>query len=250
MKLTCLGCWGAFPQGGSANSSFLLEEESFYLLIDCGSGVLSQLGHLLSFERLSAVMISHYHHDHIADIGCLQYAMLIQNQLGKRNESLRIYAHYEDNNSLFHTLSYNNFTEGQRIIAGQPIQVGPWHVEFCPTNHTVYCLAMKFTGKNHTLVYTGDTGWSDELADFVRGADTLICESSLYRDQQGQVKGHLTAMEAGELASIAGVKHLILTHFPHYGDHTELLEEAQKTFSGRIELAKEQKVWSLGNSLV
>jgi len=249
VKLTCLGCWGAYPAGGSANSSFLLEEEQFYLLVDCGSGVLSQLGKVIPIESLSALILSHYHHDHVADIGCLQYAMLIQNQLGKRDKPLPIYAHGEGEN-LFHTLSYKHYTEARRIFAEQAIQIGPWKVEFCPTRHTAYCLAVKFTGNNHTLVYTADTGWSDELIDFAKGADTMICESSLYKDQKDLVQGHMTAAEAGELAEKAGVKQLILTHFPHYGNQQELQEQAEEVFSGSVELAKEQKIWIFGNTLL
>lgn len=247
VKLTCLGCWGAYPEGGSANSSFLLEEDGFYLLIDCGSGVLSQLGQVIPIERLSSLILSHYHHDHVADVGCLQYAMLIQHQLGKRDQPLPIYAHGEGEN-IIHNLSYKQYTEARQIFADQPIQIGPWKVEFCPTNHTAYCLAMKFTGKDHTIVYTADTGWCDELVDFAKGVDTLICESSLYKEQKGQVEGHLTAAEAGELAAKASVKQLILTHLPHYGNQTELVEQAREVFSGSVELTKEQKVWVYGNT--
>ncbi|RKD24341.1 hypothetical protein BEP19_08065 [Ammoniphilus oxalaticus] len=242
MKLTCLGQWGAYPKAGSANSSFLLEEDHFHLLIDCGSGVLAQLQRVLAIEQLDALILSHYHHDHVADLGCLQYAMMIQKQLGYRNKALPIYGHGVGD-SKFHSLTYKQYTEGLRIVAEESVKIGPWKIEFQPTRHTAYCLAIKFIGSKRTLVYSGDTGWSDELIEFARGADTLICEASLYEEQHGQVPGHLTAREAGQIAAASGVKQLILTHFPHYGDHRELRAQAQAVFSGELELAQEMKIW-------
>lgn len=242
MKLTSLGCWGGYPKASSANSSFLLEEDGFRLLIDCGSGVLAQLQRAIPLEKLDALILSHYHHDHIADVGCLQYAMLIQRQRGERKQPFPIYAHSEGEN-LFHTLSYKQHTEARRIGAEHSIQLGPWRVEFHPANHTAYCLAMKFIGKKRVIVYTGDTAWSDDLARFAAGADTLICECSLFDEQQGQVPGHMTAGEAGRMAKAADAQHLILTHFPHYGDRRQLLREAKNTYSGWIEMAEEQKTW-------
>ncbi|PRS39145.1 hypothetical protein C6W19_10090, partial [Bacillus sp. RJGP41] len=43
-------------------------------VLDCGSGVLSQLQNHMKPEDLGAVVLSHYHPDHVADIGVLQHA--------------------------------------------------------------------------------------------------------------------------------------------------------------------------------
>ncbi len=45
--------------------------------MDCGSAVLSQLQTYITPEELDAVILSHYHADHMADIGVLQHALLI-----------------------------------------------------------------------------------------------------------------------------------------------------------------------------
>lgn len=73
MKLTVLGCLGAYPYKGEGTSSYLLESEGFHLLIDAGSTTLVRLENYLDPLKLDAVILSHYHHDHIADLGVLQY---------------------------------------------------------------------------------------------------------------------------------------------------------------------------------
>lgn len=243
MKLTCIGTWGAYPEAGEATTSFLLEEGNSRILLDCGSGVLSQLQRIIPIEKLDALVLSHYHHDHVADIGCLQYALLIQTILGKRSKPLPIYAHAEEENPLFSTLTYNDYTKGIRVYANQPIQIGPWDVDFCPTVHPAYCLAAKFSHQGRSIVYTADTSWSEELVSFSKGAEMLICEASLYNEQKGKVAGHMTAGEAGQLALQAGVKRLILTHLPHYGDHQQLVQQAQEIFTGEIHLADSLSSW-------
>ena len=69
MKLTVLCCLGAYPYKGEGTSSYLLESEGFHLLIDAGSTTLVRLENYLDPLKLDAVILSHYHHDHIADLG-------------------------------------------------------------------------------------------------------------------------------------------------------------------------------------
>ena len=57
--------------------------------------------------------------------------------------------------------------------------------------------------------------------------------------------GHLTAGEAGKIASQSGVKKLILTHLPHYGNYNQLIDEAKAEFNGVVELASQGKIVSI-----
>ncbi|KAL0225967.1 hypothetical protein P9112_013295 [Eukaryota sp. TZLM1-RC] len=91
MKLTVIGHWAGYPKANDATSGYLLQHDGFNVLIDCGSGVLSNMLHFVSYTELHAVVISHYHHDHIADVGPLQYARLVETQLGKVNSPLKVY---------------------------------------------------------------------------------------------------------------------------------------------------------------
>ena len=93
MQVTIIGHWGGYPKVDEASSGYLIEHEGFQILLDCGSGVLSKLQKFIQPEMLNGVILSHYHPDHIADIGVLQHARLIRGLLGKKMECLPIYGH-------------------------------------------------------------------------------------------------------------------------------------------------------------
>ena len=184
MKIIPIGVWGGYPKANEATSSFLIEHEGFHCLIDCGSGVLASLQNYLPLEDLDAVVISHYHADHIADIGSLQYSRLIQFYLNNPSPVLPIYGHVQDEEN-FRKLSYKDRTIGIGISEEDVVQIGPFTVSFCRTVHPVYCLAMKFTVGDRSIVLTADTGWRDELVDFAHDADLLISEANLYEEHIG-----------------------------------------------------------------
>src|SRR5690625_422593 len=110
MKLTVIGFWGGYPAKNGATSCYLLEKDDFAIIIDAGSGSLSKLQNYISPADLDAVIISHYHQDHIADIGVLQYARLVNYYVTGDEKILPVYGHKEDLAG-FQSLSHN-YTEG------------------------------------------------------------------------------------------------------------------------------------------
>jgi ribonuclease BN (tRNA processing enzyme) len=238
MKLTIIGFWGGYPKKNEASSGYLLEHNGYHLLVDCGSGVLSKLQNFVEPEELDAVILSHYHPDHIADIGVLQHARLIQGFLGKDFGTLPVYGH-QFNQAEFEKLTYKNITKGVAFNSAQALTIGPFAVSFLRTNHPVECFAMRIEVEGKVVVYTADTSFKEELIDFSREADVLLCECNFYKGQNGQGAGHMTSIDAGTLAFHANVKKLILTHLPHYGELTKLVEEASTKYKGPILLASE-----------
>ncbi len=243
ITVTAIGCWGAYPDTDAATSSFLLQAGGLNLLLDCGSGVLSRLQRRLALEDLHAVVLSHYHWDHAADIGCLQYSARILTDLGRRRGPLTICGHREDDH--FKRLDYLGYTVGRAIDAAGELHLDRLRLSFARNVHPDPCLSVRVEADGGSLVYMTDTGWSDALAGFAAGADLLICESSLYDEYRGRVPGHLSAGEAGRIAAEAGVKRLVLTHLPHWGDHARLLEQAQRVFTGEVALAAEGRRWEI-----
>lgn len=244
MKLTTIGFWGGYPKANEASTGYLLEHSGFHLLIDCGSGVLSKLQNFIQPEQIDAVILSHYHADHIADIGVLQHARLIQGFLGKKMDTLPIYGHLLDEQE-FAKLTHKNITEGIAYNPEETLTVGPFTIKFLRTNHPAPCFAMRIEADGKTIVYTGDSSYKDEFVPFSEKADLLLAECNFYSNQDGKNAGHMNSTEVGRLGQLAGVKELILTHLPHYGELTNLLAEAKKEYSGPISLAEYGKTVTL-----
>ena len=240
-SFTVIGHWGAYPGPGEATSCYLLQASGTSILLDCGSGSLSLLQRRLSLSEIDAVVLSHYHADHIADLGCLQYAARIDMDLGRRKEPLKIYGHTEDPG--FAALSYLDFAVGEAYKPDSALKIGPFSLSFAPTMHPDPCYAIRVACGDASIVYTGDTGAVPSLARFARGTDLLICETSLYDEYRGRIPGHMCAGEAGTLAAEAGAGMLLATHLPHFGTHSELLKQAAAAFGGKTELAS--LFWSM-----
>ncbi len=243
MKLTIIGCWGAYPGPGGASSGYLVEngDGGESLLLDCGSGVLSKLYEYTNLNSLNNIVLSHYHSDHIADVGCLQYAAKVQMSLNERSVPLSFYGHTLSDS--FNNLTYEDAAIGIPYKEGVPVAIGPFTLNFKAATHPAPAFALRIESGGISLGYTGDTEWDDNLIEFFKDVDLLLCESSLYNKFKGMVEGHLTAGEAGILARRANAGELILTHLPHFGDHSELLAEAKQEYIGKISLAFGGLIW-------
>ena len=82
------------------------------------------------------------------------------------------------------------------------------------------------------LVFVGDAGRVDNLADEAWGADALVIEAT-YLDIEAEMAhqfGHLTAAQAARLAAEAGVRDLWLTHISRRYRESEVWAEAQAIF--------------------
>lgn len=242
MKMTVIGFWGGYPEGGEATSGYLLGHDGFHLLVDCGSAVLSQLQKYTKVEELDAVILSHYHHDHVADIGVLQYGRLIKSLTIGNVPELPIYGHTLDEKG-FTSLTHKPYTKGVAYDPKKTIEIGPFTVSFLETKHPVPCFAMRITAGEKTIVYTADSSYKSEFMEFAKEADLFICECNMYANQDGTKPGHMNSTEAGMIAREAGVGQLLLTHLPHYGNITDLSDQAKAVFDGPVELASSGYMW-------
>ncbi len=96
--------------------------------------------------------------------------------------------------------------------------------------------------RGRRVVYTGDTRPIKKTIEISRNADLLIHDSSFTSDLQewAEITKHSTAREAGEIARLAGVKRLYLTHISarYSKDTLPLLEDARKVFEN-VEVAED-----------
>ena len=241
MKLTVIGQWGGYPKAGEASTGYLLQHNGYNLLIDCGSGVLSHLQNHVEATDLDAILVSHYHPDHVADIGVLQHALLIQYFLGKNNGTLPVYAHREDQRG-FETITYKDLMKAHEYKEDSSLSVGPFTVTFVKTRHPVPCYGMRIEADGKVLFYTADSAFSEEFVSFGQDADVLLCECNFYGEMDASNAGHMTSLDAGHLAQESKARKLILTHLPHFGELDQLVTEASTLYKGEVLLAKKDMV--------
>jgi ribonuclease BN (tRNA processing enzyme) len=194
-------------------------------------------------EELDAVFLSHYHHDHCADLGCLQYASKFAIRFKRRIEPLFIFGNQVS--ARFSVLTFKEYTVGRAINSDITIDLNGLKVTFFPTVHEEYNLAMRFEYEGKVMVYTGDLGPTTPIAPFCLDADLLLCETSLFEQEEGLFPGHMTTKQTAELAQKARVKTLLLTHFPHLGDVEKMPQEVRKYYNGPIRLAEINQTYEI-----
>ena len=238
MKLTVLGCSGSAPGPESSSSSYVVEHEGFRVLLDLGSGSFGAMLRHHSVDDIDAVVLSHLHPDHCADLApmivALRYGPFRRRVLpvyGPEGTLPRIGRIYEP---IEIPEPVDDVLEWRPQVAGE---LGPFTLRFAPMNHPVPTAAVRLEVAGRSLVYTGDTGVSDALVDLARGADVLLSEAT-YRDSDPYVPNlHLRASEAGAHARAAGVDRLIVTHVPPWGSRDTAVAEAGETFGGPVSAA-------------
>ena len=187
--------------------------------------------------------MSHYHEDHIADLGALRQYRQLQTV---KPQILPIYGHQE-NEYEFSKLSLENVSEGIAYDVENGTSVGPFDIQFLKTVHPVICYAMRIVERatGQVLIYTGDTGYFAELVDFSKDADILLADVYFFKDKV-KMPNHLSSVEAGEIAAQANVKKLVLTHLPQVGDLQVLREEAQEAAGNiPVDLAQPHMKWTV-----
>lgn len=240
MKLTVLGCYGGYPTNNTGTSSYLLESDDFHLLIDAGSYSLLTLENHLDPLELDAVLLSHYHHDHIADLGVLQFTRLLKrDKHGNKASLLPIYSHDEDEIH-FKQMTFENVSEGIAYNHDEKTTIGPFVIQHMKTLHPVPCFALKITERSSgkVLVFTADSGFLEEFNAFSEDADCLLADSNFYKGMENH-SVHMSSKECGSIARKAKVKKLILTHLPQEGNLDDLVQEAkEETVDTEVLLAK------------
>jgi ribonuclease BN (tRNA processing enzyme) len=121
---------------------------------------------------------------------------------------------------------------------GDEVWIGSAHLTFGQAIHPVPALVTRFVLGSGTLTYSGDTGPGGDLASLANDASLLLSEASLQgvRDHK-TFAHHLTAIDAGEVATWAGVQSLVLTHIPSAMDPEVSIEQASTVFAGPVSYA-------------
>ena len=246
MKLIILGSGTSVPLPQRASPSIALFIHDQFILLDIGPGTLRQLAIAgLRFEDIDCLCISHFHPDHTADLIHLFFATRYPPILGTRKPFTIVAP--EGFNQFLTLLKkpYGNWLDlPDGLMKMEELHTGrkdkkefdPFTLLSAPVNHTPQSLGFRIedsTGK--VIVYSGDTGYCEEMVDLARDADILILESS-FPDEK-EIKGHLTPSRAGDIATQSGAKRLLLTHFYPECLKVDIEAQCRKTYQGELILA-------------
>ena len=225
MKLHLFGINGPFPESRGATSGYLLEAGDSLLQFDLGSGVLSALTALTAPESVTALFVSHWHFDHVADVPVLMY------RLQAMGTTLRVFGPSDPEAALYKLVCSVPCFDFTEVSAGDSLTVGSALVRVTAARHPVPAVGYTVIFKEKTFGYTGDTNTLDSLAQDFRGCSLLLADGLFPRASWSEEKPHLSAEKAARLAADASVETLILTHLNPFFPRSVLLEEARAVFS-------------------
>ena len=248
MELIILGSGTAIPLPDRGSPSLILLIEGSPVLFDIGPGTLRQLTRAgISYEKIEQIFITHFHPDHTADLIHLLFAS--RNPAVLRRRSPFVITGPSGLSELINTLQdvYHTWLNlPPEMMRIEEIDIskkvksdyGSFTVTTSPTSHTPNSLAYRVeNGSGKAVVYSGDTGFCDEIVDLARGADLLVLESSFPDGDENE--GHLTPFLAGRVATFAGVERLVLIHFYPECLRSDITTQCRQSYEGELVLGED-----------
>ncbi len=134
--------------------------------------------------------------------------------------------------------------EFRTLTAGR-FDLGPFRIDVAQVNHPVDAFAFRLEHGGRSLVYSGDTGESAELVELARDTDLFLCEAAYLDGRDTYRAVHLNGREAGEHATAAGARKLVLTHIPPWTDAELNRRDAAAAYPGPVEIARAGAVYEI-----
>jgi ribonuclease BN (tRNA processing enzyme) len=236
--LHVLGCAPASGNPGEPCSGYLVTAGGSRILLDCGPGVLSSL---LARDAapLDAIVLSHLHFDHVADLIPLGYAHVFGLASEWKPPALyappggaaRLTALSEASGHGGDHLVASGFTVGE-YDPGTALAVGEARLTFRELIHPGVSHAIRIDAGGGALVYSGDTAVTPALTEHAGGAGILLSEATALPSSAV----HLPAGEAGRIAREAGCDALVLTHLD-VRERAAALRQAREAFGKPVHAA-------------
>ena len=266
IEVTLLGTGSPIPDPNRAGPSTLVRAGGQVFLVDCGRGVLQRAAAAgVGAAGLSALLLTHLHSDHIAELGDLVITSWVTNFapdpaplpiIGPPGTAetvaatLKAFGHDIDYRIAHHAdlnapppIEVHEYTEGLVWDRdGVTIRVAPTdHRPVAPT------IGFRIEFGGASVVLAGDTVPCASLDQLAGGADALV-HTAIRKDilihvPQQRVKDvcdyHSSVQEAAATAARAGVGTLVLTHYVPAiapGQEEQWRALAATEFNGQIEL--------------
>lgn len=266
IEVTLLGTGSPIPDPDRAGPSTLIRAGGQTFLIDCGRGVQQRLAAAGSAANaLTALLLTHLHSDHIADLGDVIITRWITT-FTPDPAPLQIIGPPGTAEVVAATLKAFGHDIGYRIAHHADLTEPPavevheytagvvWHqrtvrIVAAPTDHRPVTPTVGFRIEHDgaSVVLAGDTVPCDGLDDLAAGAGALV-HTAIRHDLVDTLPlqrirdicdYHSSVEQAADTAARAGVGILILTHYvpsPARGEYEEWRALAARVFDRQIEL--------------
>lgn len=213
------GAGDAFCSGGQLQAGYLVQTPGTQVLLDCGVTTLAALHrHRVDVAAIDWVFLSHLHGDHF---GGLPFLFLEWIYASPRTRPLHILGPpgtADRVRTLFRTL-YRDVGSRElpfvvRYRELQPDEVvdlpAGWLQPFSvPHQRDDISFGVTVYAGGKKIVYSGDTGWTDDLLRRVAGANLFICECSFFATV---VPHHLAYTTLEAMRSQLECESTVLTH--------------------------------------
>jgi ribonuclease BN (tRNA processing enzyme) len=230
---------GPTPKLGRQPTAAALLHHGALYVIDCGNGVGLQLNRAgLALSSLRAIFITHHHLDHVADFGTLiaqAWAHLkapvrlfgpppLARMCALYRETFAIDLESrvaeEGRTPLAELMQVEEITDAGNCLADPGVRISCARVSHGALRDA---FAYRFDCPDRTVVFSGDTTYSRALADFAKGADTLVHEAfytAALTDPEFASspallsrlrRAHSSVEQAAQVAREAGVATLVLS---------------------------------------
>lgn len=244
LRVTTVGTGTCVPRLERLGPCVLVRGQGKSVAVDLGLGCLHGLLRLgLTHRDLDAVLLTHLHPDHLADLPSFLFAANYDEVPRQRPVVLAggagVLAFVEGLSDLFGSwLRPKGYPlEIREMAPGETLELGSLRCRAGSVRHIPSSLAYRFEVGGRSAVVSGDTGPSPELEELACGANLLLLEASLAK--AGSAAGHLSAAQAGELAQRAGAERLVLTHLTPAAETAGPAAAAAAAFDREVLVARD-----------
>jgi ribonuclease BN (tRNA processing enzyme) len=222
VNFSFLGTGDAFATDGRFQSGYLLEAHNYRVLMEAGPTVLCAMKRMkIAPDDLDLILISHLHGDHYGGLPFLILEYIYESPLRKPITVAGPPRLEERTWLLFETMfprtrgDLKRVRDKLRFVVLEPgvaHKAGKLKIETIRTPHMRYeaSLALKFALDGKTIVFSGDSGWTDEMISFAAGADLFVCECTYF--ESAHLNFHMNYPELERRRSEFDVGRMILTH--------------------------------------
>lgn len=193
LELTFLGTGDAFASHGRFQSGYIIDGPECRILMEAGPTALCAMkrGGFKPAD-IDIILISHLHGDHFGGLPFFLLEYLYESPL----QTKLIIAgprHLEERTwRLFHTMFPGIKADLEKLVgrlkfvvleSGFDAKVGQVRVAAMRTPHMKppeVSLALRLQINGKTVVFSGDSGWTDEIVNFAAGADLFLCECTYF----------------------------------------------------------------------